>query len=121
MVEAGAAVQEHERRLLAHERTVGHEPGALDVEEEPYPVDPHPHAITRVLVARAEYGTKADDAQPRVLGRHGENIMPGSGTSARPLPSGDQTMEKFRGVDYYGIEELYSEEERMIRDAVRNW
>jgi len=30
-------------------------------------------------------------------------------------------MEKFRGVDYYGIEELLSEEERMIRDAVRDW
>src|SRR5438034_3892400 len=30
-------------------------------------------------------------------------------------------MEKFRGVDYYGIESLLSEEERMIRDAVRDW
>src|SRR2546428_10950690 len=30
-------------------------------------------------------------------------------------------MEKFRGVDYYGIEGLLSEEERMIRDAVRDW
>src|SRR5436190_12340225 len=30
-------------------------------------------------------------------------------------------MEKFRGVDYYGIERLLSEEERMIRDAVRDW
>ena len=30
-------------------------------------------------------------------------------------------MEKFRGVDYYGIENLLSEEERMIRDAVRDW
>jgi len=30
-------------------------------------------------------------------------------------------MEKFRGVDYYGIEDLLSEEERMIRDAVRDW
>ena len=30
-------------------------------------------------------------------------------------------MEKFRGVDYYGIEELLAEEERMVRDAVRDW
>src|SRR5438874_13277711 len=30
-------------------------------------------------------------------------------------------MEKFRGVDYYEIEDLLSEEERMIRDAVRDW
>ena len=30
-------------------------------------------------------------------------------------------MEKFRGVDYYAIEGLLSEEERMIRDAVRDW
>src|SRR5216110_1683082 len=30
-------------------------------------------------------------------------------------------MEKFRGVDYYRIEDLLSEEERMIRDAVRDW
>jgi len=30
-------------------------------------------------------------------------------------------MEKFRGVDYYGIEGLLSEEERMVRDAVRDW
>ncbi|MGH7332844.1 MAG: acyl-CoA dehydrogenase family protein [Candidatus Rokuibacteriota bacterium] len=30
-------------------------------------------------------------------------------------------MEKFRGVDYYQVEELLSEEERMVRDAVRDW
>ena len=30
-------------------------------------------------------------------------------------------MEKFRGVDYYGIEALLSEEERMVRDADRDW
>ena len=30
-------------------------------------------------------------------------------------------MEKFRGVDYYAIEGLLSEEERMIRDAVRDF
>jgi glutaryl-CoA dehydrogenase len=30
-------------------------------------------------------------------------------------------MAKFRGVDYYSIEELYSEEERMIRDTVREF
>src|SRR5438876_3721513 len=30
-------------------------------------------------------------------------------------------MEKFRGVDYYGVEDLLSEEERMVRDAVRDW
>ena len=27
-------------------------------------------------------------------------------------------MEKFRGVDYYGIDELLTEEQRMMRDAV---
>jgi len=30
-------------------------------------------------------------------------------------------MEKFRGVDYYGFEELLTEEQRMVRDAVRDW
>ena len=30
-------------------------------------------------------------------------------------------MEKFRGVDYYGMEGLLSEDERMIRDTVRDW
>src|SRR5206468_2782219 len=30
-------------------------------------------------------------------------------------------MEKFRGVDYYGIDGLLSEDERMIRDTVRDW
>jgi glutaryl-CoA dehydrogenase len=30
-------------------------------------------------------------------------------------------MEKFRGVDYFGIDALLSEEERMVRDAVRDW
>jgi glutaryl-CoA dehydrogenase len=30
-------------------------------------------------------------------------------------------MEKFRGVDYYGLEALLSEEERMVRDATRDW
>jgi alkylation response protein AidB-like acyl-CoA dehydrogenase len=30
-------------------------------------------------------------------------------------------MEKFRGVDYYGIDELLTEEQRMTRDAVRDW
>jgi glutaryl-CoA dehydrogenase len=30
-------------------------------------------------------------------------------------------MEKFRGVDYYAIEALLGEDERMVRDAVRDW
>jgi glutaryl-CoA dehydrogenase len=30
-------------------------------------------------------------------------------------------MEKFHGVDYYGIDSLLSEEERMVRDAIRDW
>src|SRR5256886_4915599 len=30
-------------------------------------------------------------------------------------------VEKCGGVDYYGIERLLSEDERMIRDAVRDW
>jgi glutaryl-CoA dehydrogenase len=30
-------------------------------------------------------------------------------------------MEKFRGVDYYGIDELLTEEQRMMRAAVRDW
>ena len=27
----------------------------------------------------------------------------------------------YRGVDYYGIEALLTEEQRMVRDAVRDW
>src|SRR5262252_5638206 len=30
-------------------------------------------------------------------------------------------MSDYRGVDYYGIEALLSEEQRMVRDAVREW
>jgi glutaryl-CoA dehydrogenase len=30
-------------------------------------------------------------------------------------------MEKFRGVDYYEIDDLLTEEQRMMRDAVRDW
>jgi glutaryl-CoA dehydrogenase len=30
-------------------------------------------------------------------------------------------MEKFRGVDYYAIDGLLDEEERMVRDALRDW
>jgi len=30
-------------------------------------------------------------------------------------------MEKYRGVDYYGIDDLLTEEQRMMRDAVRDW
>jgi glutaryl-CoA dehydrogenase len=30
-------------------------------------------------------------------------------------------MEKFRGVDYFGIDDLLTEEQRMMRDAVRDW
>jgi glutaryl-CoA dehydrogenase len=30
-------------------------------------------------------------------------------------------MEKFRGVDYYGVDDLLTEEQRMMRDAVRDW
>jgi glutaryl-CoA dehydrogenase len=30
-------------------------------------------------------------------------------------------MAKFQGVDYYGLDALLSEEERMIRDTVRQW
>ena len=29
-------------------------------------------------------------------------------------------MEQFRGVDYYGFDELLTEEQRMMRDAVRD-
>ncbi len=30
-------------------------------------------------------------------------------------------MDKFKGVDYYTIEDLLAEDERMVRDAVRDW
>jgi glutaryl-CoA dehydrogenase len=30
-------------------------------------------------------------------------------------------LEKFRGVDYYGVDALLSEDERQVRDAVRDW
>jgi len=30
-------------------------------------------------------------------------------------------MEKFRGVDYYGLDALLTEEERLVRDTVRDW
>jgi glutaryl-CoA dehydrogenase len=30
-------------------------------------------------------------------------------------------MEKFRGVDYYGIEAQWTDEQRMVRDMVRDW
>src|SRR5688572_4497942 len=40
---------------------------------------------------------------------------------AAGLGEGSPTMEKFHGVDYYGIDELLTEEQRMMRDAVREW
>src|SRR5262249_40239082 len=49
------------------------------------------------------------------------NINAGPQDPRSPWPPGGHTPEKCRGVDYYGIEELLSEEERMIRDAVRDW
>ena len=30
-------------------------------------------------------------------------------------------MEKFHGVDYYQMDGLLSEEERMVRDTIRDW
>ncbi len=30
-------------------------------------------------------------------------------------------MEKFRGLDYYGVDALLTEDERMVRDAIRDW
>jgi len=30
-------------------------------------------------------------------------------------------MDRFRGVDYFGLEELLTDEQRMVRDAVRDW
>ena len=30
-------------------------------------------------------------------------------------------MEKFRGVDYYGIDGLLSDEERLVRETIRDW
>src|SRR5262249_16055430 len=38
-----------------------------------------------------------------------------------PEKEGRRAMEKFRGVDYYASDALLSEEERMVRDAVRDW
>ena len=43
MVEAGAAVQQQQGRLLPHGGTVRHQLRALDVEEQPHPVDEYPH------------------------------------------------------------------------------
>ena len=30
-------------------------------------------------------------------------------------------MTTYRGVDYYGVEALLTEEQRMVQDAVRDW
>jgi len=30
-------------------------------------------------------------------------------------------MPTYRGVDYYGMESLLTEEQRMVQDAVREW
>jgi len=43
MVETGAAVQQQQNGLLPHDRSVGDEFGALDVEEQPHPVHDHMH------------------------------------------------------------------------------
>src|SRR3989454_12340415 len=45
----------------------------------------------------------------------------GSSDERLSVLKGSELMEKFRGVDYYGIEDLLSEEERMVRDAIRDW
>src|SRR5499426_2350730 len=41
--------------------------------------------------------------------------------SRRTAGEKDAPMSDYRGVDYYGIEALLSEEQRMVRDAVRDW
>ena len=38
----------------------------------------------------------------------------------RPFPS-RLAMNRFKGVDFYHLDELYSEEERMVRDTLREW
>jgi hypothetical protein len=39
MIEAGAAMKHQQGRLFPHHGTVGDELGALDIEEQPHPVD----------------------------------------------------------------------------------
>ena len=36
-----------------------------------------------------------------------------------PVPT--LAMSRFKGVDFYELDELYSEEERMVRDTLRDW
>jgi alkylation response protein AidB-like acyl-CoA dehydrogenase len=41
--------------------------------------------------------------------------------AARSLGVDEARMRKFEGVDFYSLDELLTEEERMIRDTVRSW
>ncbi|MEK6568986.1 MAG: acyl-CoA dehydrogenase family protein, partial [candidate division NC10 bacterium] len=41
------------------------------------------------------------------------------GVSSRRCLAGGLAMEKFHGVDYYEIEELFTEQERLVRDTAR--
>jgi hypothetical protein len=47
VVEAGAAVQQQYGRSLDHRGAIGHQAGAIDVDEQPDPrLDLHPHQGT---------------------------------------------------------------------------
>jgi hypothetical protein len=49
MVEAGAAVEEQQCRFFPHDRTIWDELRALDIEEQPHPVDEHMHGLSPSL------------------------------------------------------------------------
>src|SRR5581483_9268681 len=98
------------RRGFAH-RLVGAAEGAAQVpagQGRPVPDLRHEPRARSAAGRRARAGAQRGSAGP----------------SHQPLaPLGRRTgvMEKFRGVDYYGMDELLTEEQRMMRDAVRDW
>src|SRR5215470_19654598 len=86
---------------------------ALSSSCSPRTVGPEPRDILRLAVRRVvrQRQRSAADGPAQAAG----------GYNAAVRRAWGNIMEKFRGVDYYGIEELLSEEQRMVRDAIRDW
>ena len=71
----------------------------------------------RAHTARATPYRGAAPHPPRCRVHHARSI-PGTTGGSSPRPGGNMA---FRGLDYYGIDELLTEEERLVRDTVRDF
>ena len=67
VVETRPAVEQNERRFLAHRRPVRHEPGTLDIEIEPDPIDADVHLASLPAIAPAYSNRRLGEAKRATL------------------------------------------------------